>query len=46
VTITVDYAGAPIDKLGVVEIYALTNCKGFSLKDNKETECTSASVPQ
>jgi hypothetical protein len=46
VTITVDYTGAPADKLGVVEIYALTNCKAFSLKDHRETECTSASVPQ
>jgi hypothetical protein len=46
VTITLDYADAPIEKVGVVEIYAQSNCKAFSIKDNKETECTSVSLPQ
>ncbi len=45
-TITLDYADAPIEKVGVVEIYAQSNCKAFSIKDNKETECTSVSLPQ
>jgi hypothetical protein len=46
VTITLEYADAPTEKVGVVEIYSQSNCKAFSITDNKETECTSASLPQ
>ena len=46
VTFTAEYTGAPIDKVGVVEIYATSNCKAFSVKDNKPVDCTSKSVPQ
>jgi hypothetical protein len=46
VTISVEYADAPIDKVGVVEVYSQSNCKAFSLTDNKEVDCTSSSVPQ
>ena len=45
VTIDVEYSDPPIDSLGVVEVYGQTNCKAFSLKDNKETECTAKSLP-
>ncbi len=27
------------------EIYAQSNCKAFSVKDNKEVECTAKSIP-
>jgi hypothetical protein len=40
------YADAPIDKVGVVEVYTQGNCKAFSVTDNKAVECTSQSVPQ
>ena len=33
------------DSLGIVEVYGQTNCKAFSLKDNKEVECTAKSLP-
>lgn len=46
VTFTVEYSGAPIEKLGVVEVNAQSNCKAFSVTDNKPTECTSQSTPQ
>jgi hypothetical protein len=46
VSFTVEYADAPIEKLGVVEINALGNCKAFSVTDNKPTDCTSQSAPQ
>ncbi len=46
VTFTAEYVGAPIEKVGVVEVYAQSNCKAFSVKDNKPVECTSQSVPQ
>src|SRR6185312_10757684 len=46
VTFTVEYSDAPIDKIGVVEVNGMSNCKGFSVKDNKATECTSQSAPQ
>ena len=46
VTISAKFGGAPIDKVGVVEVYAQGNCKAFSVTDNKATECTSQSVPQ
>lgn len=46
VSFAVDYADAPIDKVGVIEIYSQSNCKAFSVKDNKPTDCTSQSSPQ
>jgi hypothetical protein len=46
VTLTVDYADSPADKVGVIEVYAQSNCKAFSLKDNKETDCAAVSLPQ
>lgn len=46
VTITLDYADMPADKVGVIEVYAQSNCKAFSLKDNKETECSAVSLSQ
>ena len=46
VTIDLKFSGAPIDKVGVVEIYAQSNCKAFSVTDNKAAECSSQSVPQ
>ena len=46
VTFTVEYSDAPIDKIGVVEVSGMSNCKAFSVKDNKATECTSQSAPQ
>jgi hypothetical protein len=46
VTISAEYTDAPIDKVGVIEVHAQSNCKAFSITENKETECTSKSVPQ
>jgi hypothetical protein len=46
VSFTVEYTDAPIDKIGVVEIHGMENCKAFSVTDNKETACTSQSAPQ
>ena len=46
VTFTAEYSDAPIEKVGVVEVYATSNCKAFSVKDNKPVDCTSTSVPQ
>jgi hypothetical protein len=46
VSFSVEYADAPIEKLGVVEVNAQGNCKAFSVKENKPTECTSQSAPQ
>src|SRR5690349_13394067 len=46
VTFTAEYTGALIEKVGVVEIYTTSNCKAFSVKDNKPVDCTSTSVPQ
>jgi hypothetical protein len=46
VTISVEYSEAPVDKVGVVEVYSQSNCKAFSLTYNKEVDCTSTSVPQ
>jgi hypothetical protein len=46
VSFTVDYADAPVAKVGVVEINSQSNCKAFSLRDNKPTDCTSQSAPQ
>jgi hypothetical protein len=45
VEITATYADAPVESLGVVEIYAQTNCKAFSLKENEEVECSAKSLP-
>lgn len=45
VTIEIEYAGAPIEHVGVVEIYGQNNCKAFSVKDNREAECTAKSLP-
>ena len=46
VTFSVEFAGVPIEKLGVVEVNTLENCKAFSVTENKPTECTSQSAPQ
>jgi hypothetical protein len=46
VSFSVAYADAPIDKVGVIEVYAQGNCKGFSMTENKAVECTSKSTPQ
>jgi len=45
VTISAEYSDAPVDSIGTVEVYGQTNCKAFSLKDHKETECTAKSLP-
>ena len=45
VSINVEYVDAPTDSIGVVEIYGQTNCKAFSVTDNKEVECTGKSLP-
>jgi hypothetical protein len=45
VTISPEYADAPIASVGVVEVYGQENCKAFSLKDNKEIECASIPLP-
>ena len=46
VSFTVDYADAPIDKVGVIEVYSQGKCKAFSIKDNKPTDCSLQSSPQ
>jgi hypothetical protein len=46
VSFTVEYIDAPIDKIGVVEVNGMENCKAFSVTENKPTECTSQSAPQ
>jgi hypothetical protein len=46
VTFTLEYKDAPIEKIGIVEVYGQANCKAFSVTDNKETECTAKSTPQ
>jgi hypothetical protein len=46
VTFTLDFIDAPIDKVGVIEIHSQSNCKAFSIKDNKPADCTSVSAPQ
>jgi hypothetical protein len=46
VRFTVDYTEAPIDKVGVIEVQSQSNCKAFSVKDKKPTDCTSQSAPQ
>ena len=46
VSFTEEYSDAPIDQIGVVEVHGMESCKAFSVKENKETECTSPSAPQ
>lgn len=46
VSFSVEYKDAPLDKVGVIEVYGQTNCKAFSIKDNKDVECSSKSVSQ
>jgi hypothetical protein len=46
VSFTVEYVDAPIDKIGVVEVNGMKNCKAFSVTENKPTDCTSQSAPQ
>jgi hypothetical protein len=46
VSFTVEYVDAPTDKIGVVEVNGMENCKAFSVTENKPTECTSQSAPQ
>jgi hypothetical protein len=46
VSFTADYLEAPLDKIGVIEVHSQSNCKAFSLKDNKPTDCISQSSPQ
>jgi hypothetical protein len=45
VDISAEFSDAPIESLGVVEVYGQTNCKAFSVTDNKEVECTAKSLP-
>ena len=45
VTIAAEYSDAPVESLSIVEIYAQTNCKAFSVKDSKEIACTAKSLP-
>jgi hypothetical protein len=46
VTFSIEYADAPIDKVGVVEIYGQGNCSAFNVTESKAAECTSKSTPQ
>ena len=46
VALEVSYAGAPIGKFDVIEVYANDNCMGYSVTDAKQVECASKSVPQ
>jgi hypothetical protein len=46
VTFTAAYTNAPVEKVGVVEIHTTSNCKAFSVKDQKPVDCTSTSLPQ
>jgi hypothetical protein len=46
VRFTLEYKDAPIDKIGVVEVHGQSNCKAFSVTENKEAECTAQSTPQ
>ena len=46
VSFSVEYTDAPIDKVGVIEVYAQGNCKAFSVTESKAVECTSKSTPQ
>jgi hypothetical protein len=46
VSFSAEYKDAPLASVGVIEVYGQSSCKAFSLKDNKETECSSTSVPQ
>lgn len=46
VDLDVSYAGAPIGKFDVIEVYGKDNCLGYSAADAKQVECASKSVPQ
>ena len=46
VSFTLEYKDAPIEKVGVIEVYGQSTCKAFSVTDNKETECKATSTPQ
>jgi hypothetical protein len=46
VTFTAEYTDAPIEKVGVVEIHTTSNCKAYSVKEQKAVECSSTSLPQ
>jgi hypothetical protein len=46
VSFSIEYTDAPIDKVGTIEVHGQSNCKAFSLKDNKDVDCSSSSVPQ
>lgn len=46
VNFTAEYSQAPIEKVGIIEVYSQSNCKAFSVKDGKAVECSSQSVPQ
>ena len=46
VSLDVSFAGAPIGKFDVIEVYAKENCIGYSITDAKTVECTSKSVPR
>jgi hypothetical protein len=46
VSFSAKYEGAPLDKVGVVEVYGQSNCKAFSLKEGKAVDCTAGSMPQ
>lgn len=39
VTISAEYADAPLAKLAVIEVYAKDNCMGFSIKDKTKVDC-------
>jgi hypothetical protein len=45
VTLSPEYTDAPIASVGIVEVFGQENCKAFSLKDNKEIECSSGALP-
>jgi hypothetical protein len=46
VNFTAEYSGAPIEKVGVIEVHTQSNCKAFSVKDNEPIDCSSQSVPE
>ncbi|MBK5197254.1 MAG: hypothetical protein JJE37_03140 [Methyloceanibacter sp.] len=46
VTFSIEYTDAPIDKVGVIEVYGQGNCTAFNVTENKAAECTSKSTPQ
>lgn len=46
VSFSTEYSDAPVDSLGVVEVYGQENCKAFAVKELRATDCTSASLRQ